>query len=185
MQDNPWDWINPPKEWVKEGQVMRLVTSPDTDFWVKTHYGFIRHSGHFYHSTKEGDFEISCKFTGRYLDQYDQAGLMLLQDKENWIKAGVEYVDGRQNISAVITHGYSDWSVLPLEEAPADIYFKLRREGDFVEASYSLDGGDYSMYRLGYFIPSQPIKVGIMAASPEGKGFEVLFQDVSIKGILG
>ena len=43
---------------------------------------------------------------------------MLRIDHENWIKAGVEYVDGKQNVSAVVTHRTSDWSVVQLPDAP-------------------------------------------------------------------
>ena len=52
------------------------------------------------------------KVTGTYKDRFDQAGLMLRIDHENWIKAGIEFVDGHYNVSAVVTHGKSDWSVI-------------------------------------------------------------------------
>jgi uncharacterized protein len=175
-----WDWINPPEDW--DGQLgnIEFTTLPNTDFWVKTHYGFTRHSGHFFHTIVEGDFEVSCTFSGNYRDQYDQAGLMLMQDEINWIKAGIEFVDGIQRVSAVITHGFSDWSTLTPMQPPEYLKIKLLRKGDFVQASYALEEGAFEMYRLGYFSPNGPVKVGVMAASPEGKGFHVHFRDFQI-----
>ncbi len=175
-----WGWMNPPEKWESQSGTITISTLPNTDFWVKTHYGFTRKSGHFYHTIVEGDFEVSCSFSGNYQDQYDQAGLMLMQDEHNWIKAGIEFVDGIQRISAVITRGYSDWSKLTPKQFPEYLKIKLLRKGDFVQASYALDDGTYEMYRLGYFDPAGPVKVGVMAASPEGKGFRVHFRDFQI-----
>ena len=62
-------------------------------------------------------FEVKVKITGNYVTTFDQMGLMLRIDHENWIKAGVEYVDGKQNVSAVVTHRTSDWSVVQLPDA--------------------------------------------------------------------
>lgn len=48
-------------------------------------------------------------------------------------KAGVEYVDGKQNVSAVVTHRTSDWSVVQLPDAPRSIWIKAVRRLDAVE----------------------------------------------------
>ena len=61
------------------------------------------------------DFVASVKVTGQYKALYDQAGLMLRLDDQNWIKTGIEYVDERQNVSAVVTREFSDWSRLSPE----------------------------------------------------------------------
>ena len=37
---------------------------------------------------------------------------MLRIDHENYIKAGIEFVDGKFNLSTVVTHKTSDWSVI-------------------------------------------------------------------------
>ena len=56
--------------------------------------------------------QISCDYKVRF----DQAGLMLRADKENYIKAGIEFVDGKFNISCVVTHHTSDWLVITLDK---------------------------------------------------------------------
>ena len=69
-----------------------------TDFWRISHYGFTVDDGPFYYATYGGEFEVKVKITGNYVTTFDQMGLMLRIDHENWIKAGVEYVDGKQNV---------------------------------------------------------------------------------------
>ena len=44
----------------------------------------------------------------RHETLYDQAGLMLRIDERNWLKAGIEFVDGRQMLSVVATT--HEWS---------------------------------------------------------------------------
>ena len=176
-------WMSPPKSWSESEGVVKLKTDPETDFWRKTHYGFISDNGHFLYSEQEGDFEISLKFSGKYAELYDQAGLMIFLDHENWIKAGIEYVEGIQNASAVVTRDCSDWSVAALKGMPASFFIKAKRGRDYVEISYSLDGEKYSLLRQAYFPPSPSVQVGIMAASPKGSGFDVTFDSLQIKAI--
>ena len=38
---------------------------------------------------------MALRFRGDFAAQYDQAGLMLRVDAEHWIKAGIEFADGR------------------------------------------------------------------------------------------
>ena len=172
------EWFNPPGQWRDEDGVVTITTSPKTDFWRITHYGFIRDDGHFYFQEVSGDFSLSAKISGAYHDLYDQAGLMVRIDERNWLKCGVELVEGVQQASAVLTRDYSDWSVIPLPSNPSSIWFRIKRSGDALEVSYSLDGADYAMLRLAYFPTAATVKAGLMCASPRGEGFEVVFEDV-------
>ena len=170
------NWYNEPPAWSLSGQTIHITTGPKTDFWRKTHYGFIRDNGHFYYQEVAGDFVAEVKFSGQYQSLYDQAGLMLRLDEANWLKCGIEYVDGVQQASVVVTRDFSDWSVAPLPGNPASLWLRLTRQGQSVEIHYSLDGEHDSLLRVAYLPMAERVQVGPMAASPEGDGFSVAFE---------
>lgn len=178
-------WFNEPPEWnVDEQQNLTVKTGAKTDFWRTTHYGFIRDNGHFYYQEVDGDFEVTVKVTGNYQNLYDQAGLMLREDEQTWLKCGIEFVEGQQNASVVITRQFSDWSVVSLQSNPTSIWLKLKRNAEAVEVSYSTDGEHYQMIRLGYLSTQPRLQVGMMCATPEAEGLQVKFEDFKIAGPL-
>lgn len=108
-------------------------------------------------------------------------GLMIRKDETTWIKAGVEYVDEKIQLSAVVTHNRSDWSIMELSHSPKSIWLKAIRRLDAVKVFYSLNGIDYVMYRLAYFPSNTPLMIGITAASPDGEGFRADFEEFEVK----
>ena len=178
---NKMNWLNEPSSWkVKDGNLKMNVT-PESDFWRKTHYGFTVDDGPFYYTTRGGAFEVSVKISGSYKTRFDQIGLMLRIDEEHWIKTGIEYVDGVYNFSTVVTDVYSNWSVIELNGKPESIWIKAVRRIDAVEIFYSLDGVKYKMSNVAYLSDKKPVMVGMMAASPDGDGFDALFEDFYVK----
>lgn len=192
-------WYNEPPHWEQlpaaindkekecAGLRLRLTTGAETDFWRKTHYGFIRDNGHFYYQTTEGNFSAQVKVTGNYRVLYDQAGLMVRENENTWLKCGIEYVNGVQNVSAVVTRDFSDWSVVPLAKEEKDatemspLWLRLNRRNEAIEIEYSLDNGEtYQMLRLVYLTLAKKLQVGLMAASPKGEGCEILFENFKV-----
>ena len=113
--ERKFSWYCEPPEWSHTLERLSVVTGLKTDFWQSTFYGFQRDDGHFYQTEVEGDFSAEVLIHGSYEELYDQAGLMLRVDAHNWIKTGIEFTDGIQHFSTVITRdGFSDWSVIPL-----------------------------------------------------------------------
>jgi hypothetical protein len=51
---------------------------------------------------------------------------------------------------------------------------------DAIEVQYSLNGEDYQMLRLAYLTQAETVQVGLMAASPQGEGCEILFEDFKL-----
>jgi regulation of enolase protein 1 (concanavalin A-like superfamily) len=167
-------WLNEPPIWQADDRRLRVVTGPKTDFWRVTHYGFVRDNGHFYHEQKAGDFTIQVKIQAKYEVLYDQAGIMVRLDPANWIKTGIEYIDGLPHFSAVVTRDFSDWSVLPALSA-GPVWLRLTKLGNAIRIQYSLDGLSFPMLRLAYFPEADQAQVGLMCCSPEREGFEVEF----------
>ena len=125
--------------WAADGDTITVTAEPDTDFWRKTHYGFIRDNGHFYYQEVAGDFRCEVKVSGGYAALYDQAGLMVRLDDETWLKCGIEFVEGVRYVSAVVTRDFSDWSVVALPGSPAALWLRVVRTGPAIEISYALE----------------------------------------------
>ena len=174
-------WFNEPSQWEIKDKKLTMMVTPQSDYWRISHYGFTVDDAPFYYSTYGGEFETKVKITGDYKARFDQMGLMLRVDAQNYIKAGVEFVDGKFNLSTVVTHKTSDWSVITLEKAPPFVWIKAVRRLDAVEVFYSFDDKEYIMMRNAYLQDNTPVQVGLMAACPDGNGFKAIFENFTVK----
>ena len=173
-------WLNEPNEWeIKDNKLSMQVTA-QSDYWNKSHYGFTVQDGPFLYTERSGEFETVVKMSGVYKTRFDQVCLMLRIDDNNYIKTGVEYVDGVYNISTVHTIDKSSWSVLALKEKPKSVWMKAKRRLDAVEIFYSIDGINFIMTNTVYFPEFKTVQVGMMAASPDGNGFKASFEEFKI-----
>lgn len=174
-------WFNEPAQWEITENTLSMEVTPKTDYWRVSHYGFTVDDAPFLYTLRGGEFEVKVKISGNYKTRFDQSGLMLRIDHENYIKAGIEFVDGKYNLSTVVTHGTSDWSIIPLEKRVQFVWIKAVRRLDAVEIFYSFDDIEYTLMRNAWFQDNHPVMVGVMGACPDGDGFKAIFEDFTIK----
>ena len=174
-------WFNEPEQWEIKNNSLSMFVTPQSDYWRISHYGFTVDDAPFYYATYGGEFEAKVKITGAYKARFDQAGLMIRIDEENYIKAGIEYVDGKYNLSTVVTHKTSDWSVISLDKPIPYIWIKAVRRLDAIEIFYSFDDETYVMMRNAWMQDNTPVQIGMMAACPDGHGFNVSFEQFKVK----
>jgi uncharacterized protein len=173
-------WMNEPASWrIANGQII-VRSRPKTDFWRKTFYGYITDNGHFFHLPVSGEFTFEARIGGQYAALYDQAGLMVRVDAENWVKCGTEFVDGERHASVVFTRNFSDWSTMKDLSASSPVWWRAVRSKDSLETLCSVDGKTFQSVRQGYLVPDRPAEVGIMCAAPEGGGFEGVFDNLKL-----
>lgn len=175
------NWFNEPAQWSLSGNRLTMAVTPKSDYWRISHYGFTVDDAPFYYGEYGGEFEAKVKISGDYKVRFDQAGMMIRIDHENYIKAGIEYVDGKYNLSTVVTHHTSDWSVITLDKPVDFIWIKAVRRLDAVEIFYSFDDKEYIMMRNAWMEANRHVKVGMMGACPDGDGFSVTFSDFTVK----
>jgi uncharacterized protein len=123
-------WMNEPASSKLSGTQLLVHSRPKTDFWCKTFYGYVTDNGHFFHLPALCDFTFLARVNGQYAAPYDQAGLMVRLDAENWMKCGTEFFDGRRHASVVFTRDFSDWSTMPDLSDTAPVWWKaVRKKG--------------------------------------------------------
>ena len=174
-------WFNEPAKWEIKNNSLTMNVTPQSDYWRVSHYGFTVDDAPFLYTLRGGEFEVKVKVTGDYTARFDQAGLMLRIDHENYIKAGIEFVDGKYNLSTVVTHHTSDWSIIALDRPVPFVWIKAVRRLDAIEVFYSFDDVTYTLMRNAWMPDNHPIMVGVMAACPDGNGFKARFDNFSIK----
>ena len=174
-------WFNEPENYSIRNGVLEMQVPAQTDFWRIAHYGFTVDDGPFLYAVYGGEFEAKIKVSGEYETRFDQAGMMIRLDHENYVKFGLEFVDGKFNISAVVTHHTSDWSVIRLEETIPHLWLKAVRRLDAIELFYSFDDREYTMMRTLWMQDNCPLQVGPVAACPDGQGFKARFSDFKVR----
>ena len=174
------NWFNEPESWTIKGDKLTMTVTPKSDYWRISHYGFTVDDAPFYYAEYGGEFEAKVKIVGDYKVRFDQAGMMLRLDHENYIKTGIEFVDGKYNLSTVVSHKTSDWSVIALDKRIKELWIKAVRRRDAIEIFYSFNDKDYFMMRNAWMEANHPIKVGMFAACPDGDGFKVTFSDFKV-----
>lgn len=181
---NGFSWMNPPlKESICE-KGLEIVTKNETDFWQRTHYGFCRDDGHFLFKEVTGDFELSGHFTFNSNTQYDQCGILIRVDSDNWVKASIEFEDEQfSHLGSVVTNfGYSDWSTQVVTTEHKSIWFSATRTGKDFIIRHSFDNKIFHQMRvLHLHEATDQIKVGAYACSPKREGFTCVIHSIEIK----
>jgi len=94
------NWLNKPNKVLFQGtseSECTIFPESKSDFWKRTYYDpeLIHDNGHFLYTTipNNENVTIESKVIINPKNQFDQGGLMIRLDSENWIKFGLEIVD--------------------------------------------------------------------------------------------
>lgn len=137
MELERFAWIREPARWKRGAGTLSITTEPHTDLWQRTYYHFRNDSAPvFQMETEERYFSFTVKtdFPQSH-HRFDQCGVALYLDSENWLKASVEYENERyQHLGSVVTnHGYSDWATTAIDTSVKTMWYRLsRREDDYL-----------------------------------------------------
>ena len=175
-------WFNPP-DTCRFGDGLEIVTNPQTDFWQTTHYGFQRDDGHCLFTRITGDFTMQTHVTFAPRSQYDQCGLMVRLNADNWIKMGIEYEDTAvSRLGSVVTNlGYSDWATQDIGSDHRERWYRLSRNGNDFLLEQSPDGLTWAQMRITHLHVGPPqVEVGPYACSPIGQDFWCKFSWVEV-----
>lgn len=178
------EWTRKPETYeVKDGQIV-IVTEPGTDLWQRTYYGFQNDNAPVLQmKTSEKNFSFVVKTEFASEKRFDQCGIVMYLDSENWLKASIEYENDKyQRLGSVVTnHGYSDWATTDIDASVKSMWYRLsRRESDYC-IECSTDGINFKQMRICHMWEgADEIQFGIYACSPEQSSFRAKFTHMEI-----
>lgn len=169
-------WLNPPPEVQAEQDDLIVTAAEGSDLWRMTGYGFVHDDGHGLLRPFPEGTAVEVSFRLDYDGQFDQAGLLVHADPEHWLKAGVEVADGAPQLSAVVTHEVSDWSVRPVPAWMGGLVtVRVSRSGDALSVRARLDDSDWELVRLAPWPPGLAAEAGPYCCAPSRVGLRVRF----------
>ena len=178
------EWTRMPKSYKIESGKIEIITNPHTDLWQRTYYHFRNDNAPVLQiKTREKFFSFVVKTNFESKRRFDQCGVIVYLNSENWLKASVEYENEEfQHLGSVVTnHGYSDWATTAIDAKIKTVWYRLsRREDDFC-IECSMDGVHFSQMRICHMHEAtDEISFGVYACSPEDSSFKATFTDMDV-----
>lgn len=177
-------WTRAPKQYTVTEERVEMVTEPFTDLWQRTYYHFRNDNAPVLQmrtDEKYFSFVVKTEFDSKV--RYDQSGIIMYLNSDNWLKASVEYENEQiQRLGSVVTNnGYSDWASVDIDASIKSMWFRFsRRENDFCIEN-SADGQVFKQMRICHmFHIEDTIQFGIYACSAEDSSFQAVFTDMEI-----
>jgi len=186
MQFNIQDfrWTREPVSFTASNDKIEIITKPYTDLWQRTYYHFRNDNAPvFQMETEETFFSFTVKTDFESHHRYDQCGIVMYLDGDNWLKGSIEYETDRfQHLGSVVTNnGYSDWATTAIDASVKSMWYRFsRRESDFcVECSE--DGVHFTQMRICHMWQGGgKIRFGVYACSPGDSSFKATFTNMEL-----
>lgn len=185
MDLKAFTWTRTPADYAIGDHMIQITTNPHTDLWQRTYYHFQNDNAPVFQmetDEKYFSFIVKTDFNESH-HRFDQCGIVMYLDGENWLKASVEYEnEDYQHLGSVATnHGYSDWATTAIDASVKSMWYRFsRREDDYcIECSY--DGEHFSQMRICHMFKGDgKIRFGIYACSPEDSSFTAYFSHMQL-----
>lgn len=177
-------WVRRPKEFFIGADRAEIVTEPHTDLWQRTYYGFCNDNAPLLLTkTSEQYFSFTVRTAFQGKTRFDQCGVAVYQDGENWLKASSEYENDKfQRLGSVVTNGgYSDWATTDIPASVREMWYRLSRRGPDFCVECSEDGKIFRQMRIcRLHAGAGEIAFGVYACSPENSSFRAVFTDMTV-----
>ena len=181
-------WTRPPRSFSISPEEICITTEPGTDLWQRTYYGFQNDNAPVLQlETDETRFSFTVRTDFDSKHRFDQCGVAVYLDSENWLKASIEYENAQyQRLGSVVTNlGYSDWATSDIPASVRSMWYRLsRREADYC-IECSTDGVHFQQMRICHLhAGAGTIRFGVYACSPENSSFEARFSCMALTDCL-
>ncbi len=181
---NKLSWTREPESYTISDAKIEMVTKPQTDLWQRTYYHFRNDNAPVLQLETEDkyfSFTVKTQFYSKH--RFDQCGIVMYLDSDNWLKASVEYENAKfQHLGSVVTNnGYSDWATTEIAASIKEMWYRFSRREDDYRIECSEDGETFKQMRICHMCNGNgTIHFGVYACSPEDSSFKAIFTNMEI-----
>lgn len=178
------EWTREPKRYSIVEDKIEIITKPYTDLWQRTYYHFRNDNAPVLQMTtdeKYFSFVVKTEFESKH--RFDQCGIVMYLDSDNWLKASIEYENDKfQHLGSVVTNnGFSDWATTKIDSSVKSMWYRFSRREDDYCIECSTDGINFNQMRICHMMKGDNIICfGIYACSPENSSFKAVFNNMEI-----
>lgn len=178
------EWTREPSDFSITDNRIEIITNPHTDLWQRTYYHFRNDNAPVLQmktDQKFFSFVVKTEFESKH--RFDQCGIVMYLDSENWLKGSIEYENEKfQHLGSVVTNnGYSDWATTEIDASIKSMWYRFSRREDDYCIECSDDGEVYRQMRICHMTNgSGTIQFGIYACSPEDSSFKAVFTNMEM-----
>ena len=195
MAPSDWQAANSatlPEDFTKN---FTIKVKPDTDIWRPNPTHDVFTAPHIYKTIAAKNFKsLAATVTADWKTLYDQGGIFLAFPQARadvptkWIKAGIEYYQGRYALSVVGCDNFSDWSLCPLDDgetsASLEFLWDEKALNVFVHRKGQKQILREILWAFGNLEVGQPVRAGVYGAKPkEDEGNATAELEVKFSGL--
>jgi regulation of enolase protein 1 (concanavalin A-like superfamily) len=192
-------WLNKSEDCSIDSEAAVIKTTPKTDFWQRSYYGFRNDNAPALQFESDTNFTFTVKVNFDYKSLFDQCGIIIYLDSENWFKASIEYENENfSRLGSVVTNlGYSDWATTDIDTI-SSIWYRLSRRGSDFLVESSFDGVNFNQMRIFHLhklgettelmgksnpplTPDNGVAFGVYACSPTDSCFVAKFSEMRLE----
>ena len=192
-------WLNKSKSCSVNSETVVIKTSSKTDFWQRSYYGFRNDNAPALQFESDANFTFTVKVNFDYKSLFDQCGVIIYINSDNWFKASIEYENEMfSRLGSVVTNfGYSDWATTDIDTVSC-IWYKLSRRGSDFLVENSFDGVNFKQMRIFHLhefgetteemgqsnpplVSGRSVAFGVYACSPTESSFMATFSEMKLE----
>jgi regulation of enolase protein 1 (concanavalin A-like superfamily) len=192
------EWLREPAHAMVDNERVRFTTSPGTDLWQRTYYGFRNDNAPALLLPASSNMTLTVRVSFQYRRRYDQAGVLVHLNADTWAKASVEHEnDVLSRLGSVVTNsGYSDWATRDIPST-RQMWYRVSRRGPDFRFEAGPDGIHWEQLRIFHLhrlgetteemgsaavLPDgSTVGIGVYACSPEDSSFEAQFDQIRLQ----
>jgi uncharacterized protein len=192
------EWLREPAHATVDAELVRFTTSPGTDLWQRTYYGFRNDNAPALLLPATRNLTLTVRVSFQYRRRFDQAGVLVHLNADTWAKASIEHEnDMLSRLGSVVTNsGYSDWATRDIPST-GQMWYRVSRRGPDFRFEAGPDGTAWEQLRVFHLhglgetteelgsaavLPDgSTVGIGVYACSPEDSSFEAQFDQIRLE----